>query len=135
MIRRISIFLLLVVGSVFVLNGLQPDGRVQAQVATRQACEALPDARWEDGECVMPGMDLNEILGVFLNLFSIIVGIVAVVMIIYSGFKYITAAGDASNLTSAKNTLLYAIVGLVIAALAQFIVQFVLSNVTGGSSN
>ena len=43
--------------------------------------------------------------------------------------RYITAQGDSSQISSAKNTLLYALVGLVIAALAQVIVHFVLSEV------
>ena len=48
-------------------------------------------------------------------------------MIIISGFKYVTAGGDSAKVGSAKNTLIYALVGLVIAALAQFIVHFVFS--------
>ena len=61
-----------------------------------------------------------------VNIFSVIVGIIAVIMIIYGGFKYITSGGDSGNVTGAKNTLIYAIVGLIIVALAQFIVRFVL---------
>jgi hypothetical protein len=56
---------------------------------------------------------------------------VAVVMIIIGGLKYITSGGDSGNVTGAKNTILYAIIGLVIVALAQFIVRFVLSKTTG----
>lgn len=61
-----------------------------------------------------------------VNIFSVIVGIIAVLMIIYGGFKYITSGGDSGNISGAKNTLIYAIVGLVVVALAQFIVHFVL---------
>ena len=70
-----------------------------------------------------------------VNIFSVIVGIIAVIMIIFGGFKYITSGGDSGNVSGAKNTLIYAIVGLIIVALAQFIVHFVLktadSAVTG----
>ncbi len=52
-------------------------------------------------------------------------------MIIIGGLKYITSAGESSNVTSAKNTIMYAIIGLVIVALAQFIVRFVFERVTG----
>jgi hypothetical protein len=48
-------------------------------------------------------------------------------MIMVAGFKYITAGGDAGSIGSAKNTLVYAIVGLLIAALAQALVHFVLN--------
>ncbi len=61
-----------------------------------------------------------------INFFSAFVGIIAVIMIVYGGFKYITSGGDSGNITGAKNTIIYAIIGLVIVAMAQFIVQFVL---------
>ncbi len=62
-----------------------------------------------------------------VNVFSIIVGIVAVIMVIWGGFKYITSGGDSGHVSGAKNTLIYAIIGLLIVALAQFIVHFVLT--------
>lgn len=65
-----------------------------------------------------------------VNLLSIIVGVVAVIMIIVGGFRYITSGGESGNVSGAKNTLIYAIVGLVIVALAQFIVHFVLNAAT-----
>jgi hypothetical protein len=54
-------------------------------------------------------------------------------MIIIGGLKYITSSGDSNNITSAKNTILYAIIGLVVVALAQFIVKFVLGKATNNS--
>jgi hypothetical protein len=62
-----------------------------------------------------------------VNIFSIIVGAVAVIMIIYGGFRYITSGGDSNRVGGAKNTLIYAIIGLIIVALAQLIVHFVLN--------
>ncbi len=69
-----------------------------------------------------------------VNIFSFIVGAVAVLMIIYGGFRYITSGGDSGSVGNAKNTLIYAIVGLIIVALAQIIVQFVLSQGTAAST-
>jgi len=85
--------------------------------------------------------DLNSTVANIINLLSIAVGVVAVIMIIVGGFRYITSGGKQESITSAKNTLLYAIIGLIIVALAQVIVQFVLNksldvnNNTTGSSN
>lgn len=62
-----------------------------------------------------------------VNIFSLIVGIAAVIMIIFGGFRYITSGGDSGKVGNAKNSLIYAIVGLVVVALAQVIVRFVLS--------
>jgi hypothetical protein len=73
---------------------------------------------------------INSIITTVINIFSIIVGVVSVIMIILGGFRYITSGGDSSNVQSAKNTIIYALIGLVVVALAQFIVQFVLNKVT-----
>ncbi|MDB5169976.1 MAG: hypothetical protein JWN82_372 [Candidatus Saccharibacteria bacterium] len=73
---------------------------------------------------------IQDIASKVVNFLSVIVGVVAVIMIIVGGFRYITSGGDSSNVSGAKNTLIYAIVGLIIVALAQFIVHFVLDNVT-----
>ncbi len=62
-----------------------------------------------------------------VTIFSYIVGAVSIIMIIYGGFRYVTSGGDQNAVGSAKNTLIYAIVGLVIVALAQLIVHFVLN--------
>ena len=61
-----------------------------------------------------------------INILLYVVGILAVVMIIVSGLKMTMSAGDAGAVQKAKNTLVYAIIGLVIAVLAYAIVNFVL---------
>ncbi len=66
-----------------------------------------------------------------VNVFLFIIGAVSVIMIIYGGFKYVTSGGDSSGVTSAKNTILYAIIGLIIALLAYGILNFVIKNLTG----
>jgi len=63
-----------------------------------------------------------------VNLFSVLVGSVSVIMIIIGGFRYIISGGDSAGVTSAKNTILYAIVGLVIVLFSQVIIRFVVSN-------
>ena len=86
------------------------------------------------GSCTNTGVDdsnsLNNLVAKVINILSVIVGIVAVVMIIIAGLRYVTSGGKQESVTSAKNTILYAIIGLVIVALAQIIVHFVLKNVT-----
>lgn len=93
----------------------------------QNACESI-GGRYDaaTGNCDTGGSSIQDILNTILTLFSIIVGIAAVIMIMVGGLKYITAAGDASKLTSARHTIVYAVVGLVVAGLAQFMVQFVI---------
>lgn len=71
--------------------------------------------------------DFQDTLTQIINIISIIVGVIAVIMIIYGGFRYMTSGGDATKVGNAKNTILYALIGLIIVALAQIIVRFVLS--------
>jgi hypothetical protein len=78
--------------------------------------------------------NVNNVVALVINIFSVVVGIIAVIMIIYGGFRYITSGGDTTKITSARNTILYAIIGLIIVALAQFIVKFVLEKATTTSA-
>jgi cytochrome bd-type quinol oxidase subunit 2 len=72
---------------------------------------------------------VDQLLTTVINIFSLVVGVVSVIMIIIGGLKYITSGGDSGNVTGAKNTILYAVIGLVVVALAQIIVRFVLAKV------
>lgn len=105
-------------------------------------CTGAADLQFQDSSSTSceeaaggSGQQVNKLVGQIINIFSIVVGIVAVIMIIYGGFRYITSGGDSGNVTNAKNTILYAIIGLVIVALAQFIVKFVLGKATGAGTD
>jgi len=72
---------------------------------------------------------IENLIKVIINVLSAIVGAVCVIMIIIGGFRYVTSAGDSNAVSGAKNTILYAIVGLIIVAFAQVIVRFVLQRI------
>lgn len=78
-----------------------------------------------------PSERVNSTIRLVINVFSLVVGVISVIMIIIGGLKYITSGGDSGNITGAKNTILYAIIGLVVVALAQVVVKFVLQKATG----
>ena len=77
--------------------------------------------------------DPQALVKQFVNIFLFAVGALSVIMLIWGGIRYTTSAGDSNKVTSAKNTVLYAIVGLVIAILAYAIVNMVMSKFTSGS--
>ncbi len=87
------------------------------------------------GDCASSTSDatgrVNDTVSKGLNLFSAIVGIISVVMIIVGGIRYITSGGDSGKVSSAQNTVLYAVIGLIVVALAQIIVKFVLNRFVG----
>lgn len=91
------------------------------------ACDALKQLD-SSRTCDSGDTGVNNLVKAVVTILSIVVGIAAVIMVIISALKYVTASGDPSNVSSAKNTLLYAMIGLFIAALAQALVHLVLNN-------
>ena len=66
-----------------------------------------------------------------INIMLWVIGIISVIMIIIGGIRYATSNGDSNAVTAAKNTIMYAVIGLVIAIFAYAIVNFVLVQITG----
>lgn len=115
-----------------VFGGVLTGATVSAQTPKQAACEGVAitgggncgDVDAEGGNAAES--TVNKTVQLVINVFSFIVGVASVIMIIVGGFKYITSSGDSSSVNSAKNTILYAVIGLVIVAMAQVIVRFVL---------
>lgn len=125
--NKIKYFIIaLALSSVSVL-AVGPSALAATDANKQAACEAIGGG----ANCATPGdaTDINNVVPVIINILSVIIGIVAVIMIIIAGLKYITSGGDSNKTASAKNTLIYALIGLVIVALAQFITNFVLDTV------
>ena len=78
----------------------------------------------------------NGVFSRITNTVLLIVGLISVIMLVYGGLRYILSGGDSKKVTDAKNTVLYAIIGLIISLLAYAIVNFVLNSVIGvGTTN
>ncbi len=84
----------------------------------------------EEGQDEPAGQRVNSIVTSVINILSLVVGVAAVIMIMVGGMRYITSNGDSGQVGNAKNTILYAIVGLIVVALAQIIVRFVVNRAT-----
>ena len=75
--------------------------------------------------------DPQTLVKQFVNIFLFAVGALSVIMLIWGGIRYTTSAGDRNKVQAAKNTVLYAIVGLVVAILAYAIVNMVIDKFKG----
>lgn len=105
-----------------VLALLVPVDGVAAQSALEEACKQDPNATiCKEGD----NGDVAAVTKTVVNTLLFIVGLVSVIMIIVGGLRYTTSGGDSSAVSSAKNTILYAVIGLVVAFLAFAIVNFV----------
>jgi hypothetical protein len=108
----------------------QPVGPIESGLCTGS------DLKLVGGECVA-GADRGRFqttLERIINIISVIVGVIAVIMIIYGGFRYITSGGKPESVKGARDTILYGIIGLIIVALAQIIVKFVLRETTSATT-
>lgn len=106
---------------------------VPAHAQNTAVCEGVNILDGEGASCDAgnnEGQGFAALSRRIVDIFSIVVGVVSVIMIIIGGFRYIISNGDSNGVQGAKNTILYAIVGLVIVLFAQVIVRFVLVNVT-----
>lgn len=74
----------------------------------------------------------GSIFNTVVNILLFLIGAISVVMLIIGGIRYTVSAGNSTSVTGAKNTILYAIVGLIVAFLAFAIVNWVLKALTNG---
>jgi hypothetical protein len=110
---------------------LAPATVMAATVTSNSLCNGTSLNDVDDANCKTSPKEgektVKDIATDVINIFSWIVGIISVIMIIYGGFRYITSGGNDAGVKAAKNTILYAVVGLIIVALAQIIVKFVIN--------
>lgn len=94
-----------------------------------------PDVQ-EGAEAVQGNLtgDLTATLSLVVNTLIFVIGLVAVIMLIVGGFRYVFSQGNEKAVQGAKDTILYAIIGIVVAVLAFAIVNFVIQSVGQGPS-
>lgn len=71
------------------------------------------------------GLTVQDLIRNIVLILSYLVGAIAVIMLIVGGFMYVTSQGDAGRLTTARNTIVYALVGIVVVLFAQVVVRYV----------
>lgn len=112
---------------VFALGGFMVLSSSDAHAA---ACAPGSSAK----DCVIDGSNvktgagdtsIQALIGKITDILLFVLGAIAVIMIVVGGIRYAVSGGDSSAITSAKNTILYAVIGLVVALLAYAIVHFV----------
>ena len=83
-----------------------------------------------DEVCKNKGAKVEPIFKNVVNFLLMILGIISVIMIVIGGFLYATSSGDSNKTTTAKNTILYAVIGVAVALLAYTIVNFAFTEIT-----
>lgn len=100
--------------------------------AAGQACSGVDEVSGDTTCSTGAGStsSISPIITTGIDIFSVIVGIIAVIMVIIAGVKFMTSGGESSKVAAAKQALIYAIIGIVVVALAQVLVHFVLAQAT-----
>lgn len=129
MIKKLKQHFRLMVAGLVLSTGLTV-GAMQMQPAYAAPVDVLQKCDAESQVC--KGTNKNSLfvlIGNVVNLLLTIAGIIAVIMIVIGGIRYTTSAGDAGQTKSARDTIIYAVAGLVIAIMAFAIVNWVLSQI------
>ena len=84
----------------------------------------------DQSDCLFSGDDCagDGIFKTITNVLLFLIGAVSVIMLIIGGIRYTISGGDSTAVTSAKNTILYAVIGIIVSLLAFAIVNFVLDS-------
>ena len=104
---------------------------VAAPVAVESASAQVQDGLNMTKTADTQNTSVNTLIRNVINILLWAIGIVSVIMIIIGGIRYATSNGDSNQVTAAKNTIMYAVIGLVIAIFAYAIVNFVLFQTAG----
>lgn len=115
----------IIVGALLLVTAISPivgaeNSSIQAGADAAKGTDQTEDLFGEQG-----------IFRTITNVLLFILGAVSVIMIIIGGLRYVISGGNSTNVTAAKNTILYAIVGVIIALLSYAIINFVLNSFTG----
>lgn len=127
-LQSLMIVPVLAFGAAMAMPALQPVD-VHAQANVNQGIRGgLDDATpSEEQRGLFTGRNIFQTV---VNTLLFIIGAVSVIMLIFGGFRYVTSGGDSNAVTSAKNTILYAVIGLVVALLAWGVLDFVITSIT-----
>lgn len=118
-----------IIASALMLVGIGLTPVLTAPLVGASAKEQLCKGATGNTSCTKSGEenDLTAVITNVVNILLFIIGAASVIMIVIGGLRYVTSGGDSGSVNSAKNTILYAIVGLVIAFMAYAIVNFVVT--------
>lgn len=120
--KRVKLFIAVAVLALVGVFALAPVETVGALDPLADICSSTPDSE----VCKSKDDDANVLIGTLVNVLLFIVGAISTVMIIVGGIFYAISNGDAGRIAKAKNTIIYAVIGLVVALIAYAIVNWVL---------
>ena len=130
MFKKVMAGFVVVASMALVMTGLGVLSSLPAQAACdpKKGVEGALQKDCSKGEGQAEQLDGNQgVITTIINTMLFIVGLLAVIMIIYAGIRFVTAHGDEKQVESARQTIIYSVVGLIVAILAYALVNWVFS--------
>lgn len=122
---RLTTLVLTLIISITAIVVSAPTAHALLEGAKSEACKGV--ALNEEASCdTQASTKVDNLLANVLNILSFIAGVLAVIFIMIAGIRFITSNGDSNTIAQARTSIIYAVIGLVVAALSQIIVQFVI---------
>lgn len=135
-LQSLLILPILALGASVALPVLQPAGTAHAQGVANDCSEDGSGGLSSGANCSKGTDQADQLFGdggifqTITNVLLFIIGAISVIMLIIGGIRYVVSGGDQAAVTSAKNTILYAVIGIVVAILAYALVNFVITSFT-----
>ncbi len=130
--KTLIIFVILAVCGMLFMPALVPNQVFASNLfsgADSQACQGLNAGSPGNACNNNNAKSLSNTVKNVINVLTLIVGVAAVVVIIVGGLMFVTSGGESSKTAAARNVVLYALIGLVVAAIGQVLVHFVLGKI------
>jgi len=128
MIQKLKILLLASMSFLtFTTATVTPAVMAITDEAKNAACTGANQVEGGGTTCAADNSALNRAIEFAIRIFQVIAGVITLFVIILAGLGYVTSGGDSSKTKAAKDRLLYAAIGILIIALSEAIIQFVLN--------
>jgi len=128
--KRIILASSLLLVSLFAFTTLFVGNKVSADDLFNEVCTADTQNSTVCSDVDNPGNPITGKEGLIakaVSLLSWVIGVASTIMLLYGGYKYVTSSGDSAKVNVAKETVLYAVIGLAVAISARAIIVFVLN--------
>jgi hypothetical protein len=134
-LTRLLILFLSTLGVILIISASYADATTFSTVCSDSAnimaaSDVSSSAFCQDHSTTNPILSSGGVLNKATNIITAIAGFIAVVMIIVSGLQMVTSSGNPEKISSARNTIIYSSVGLVVIALARLIILFIAGKIS-----
>jgi len=129
MFRKIGTVLLFVPALALLMGMVAPSAHADCNINDGLTGAINPDCAAGSGQQTGSLFGNGSIVNNVINIMLFIIGILCVIMIIYGGIRYTISRGEEKEITGAKNTIMYAVIGLIVAIIAYALVNWVFTTI------